>query len=58
MVAGGLITEVGGMMTHGSVVTANMASQPWSGFIRQRARLKDGQRVRIDGTAGKIIVLE
>jgi pyruvate,water dikinase len=58
MAAGGLITEVGGMMTHGSVVAREYGIPAVVGVHQATTRLKDGQRVRIDGTAGKIIVLE
>src|SRR6185503_12385520 len=58
MVAGGLITEVGGMMTHGSVVAREYGIPAVVGVHQATTRLKDGQRVRIDGTAGKIVVLE
>src|SRR5688572_15832349 len=58
MVAGGLITEVGGMMTHGSVVAREYGIPAVVGVHQATSRLKDGQRVRIDGTAGKIVLLE
>jgi pyruvate,water dikinase len=58
MVAGGLITEVGGMMTHGSVVAREYGIPAVVGVHQATTRLQDGQRIRIDGTAGKIMVLE
>lgn len=58
MAAGGLVTEVGGMMTHGSVVAREYGIPAVVGVHQATSRLKDGQRVRIDGTAGKIVVLE
>ena len=58
MAAVGLITEVGGMMTHGSVVAREYGIPAVVGVHRATTRLKDGQRIRIDGTAGKIMVLE
>jgi pyruvate,water dikinase len=58
MAAGGLITEVGGMMTHGSVVAREYGIPAVVGVHQATTRLKDGQRIRIDGTVGKIIVLE
>ena len=57
MVAGGLITEVGGMMTHGSVVAREYGIPAVVGVHQATTRLKDGQRIRVDGTAGKIIIL-
>jgi pyruvate,water dikinase len=58
MAAGGLVTEVGGMMTHGSVVAREYGIPAVVGVHQATTRLKNGQRVRIDGTAGKIVVLE
>jgi pyruvate,water dikinase len=58
MAAGGLVTEVGGMMTHGSVVAREYGIPAVVGVHQATSRLKDGQRVRIDGTAGKIVVLK
>jgi pyruvate,water dikinase len=58
MAAGGLITEVGGMMTHGSVVAREYGIPAVVGVHQATTRLKDGQRIRIDGTAGKIVILE
>jgi rifampicin phosphotransferase len=58
MAAGGLITEVGGMMTHGSVVAREYGIPAVVGVHQATTRLKDGQRIRIDGTAGKIMILD
>jgi rifampicin phosphotransferase len=57
MAAGGLITEVGGMMTHGSVVAREYGIPAVVGVHQATIRLKDGQRIRLDGTEGKILVL-
>jgi pyruvate,water dikinase len=58
MAAGGLITEVGGMMTHGSVVAREYGIPAVVGVHEATSRLKNGQRIRIDGTTGKIVVLD
>ena len=58
MAAGGLVTEVGGMMTHGSVVAREYGIPAVVGVHQATTRLKDGQRIRLDGTAGKIVILE
>ena len=58
MAAGGLITEVGGMMTHGSVVAREYGIPAVVGVHQATIRLKDGQKIRVDGTQGKIVVLE
>jgi phosphohistidine swiveling domain-containing protein len=57
MAAGGLITEVGGMMTHGSVVAREYGIPAVVGVHQATLRLKDGQRIRLDGTTGQIVVV-
>ena len=56
--AGGLVTEVGGMMTHGSVVAREYGIPAVVGVHQATTRLTTGQRVRLDGTAGTIVVLD
>jgi len=58
MAAGGLVTEVGGMMTHGSVVAREYGIPAVVGVHQATLRLKDGQKIRVDGTQGKILILE
>jgi pyruvate,water dikinase len=58
MAAGGLITEVGGMMTHGSVVAREYGIPAVVGVHQATTRLRDGQRIRLDGTTGKILLLD
>ena len=57
MAAGGLITEVGGMMTHGSVVAREYGIPAVVGVHQATTRLKNGQKIRVDGTTGKITML-
>jgi phosphoenolpyruvate synthase/pyruvate phosphate dikinase len=57
MAAGGLVTEVGGMMTHGSVVAREYGIPAVVGVHRATERFKDGQRIRLDGTTGEITAL-
>ena len=53
-----LVTEVGGMMTHGSVV-AREYGIPAVVSVRDATRkLRDGQYVRVDGTGGYVEILE
>lgn len=56
--AGGLIMEVGGMMTHGSVVAREYGIPAVVGVSQATTRLKSGQRVRVDGSNGQIVLLE
>jgi pyruvate,water dikinase len=58
MTAGGLVTEVGGMMTHGSVVAREYGIPAVVGVHMATTRLKNGQRIRLDGASGKIVLLE
>jgi pyruvate,water dikinase len=57
MAAGGLVTEVGGVMTHGSVVAREYGIPAVVGVHQATERLKNGQRIRVDGTTGKIVVV-
>jgi pyruvate,water dikinase len=58
MAAGGLIMEVGGMMTHGSVVAREYGIPAVVGVHQATTRLRSGQRVRLDGSSGVIVILE
>jgi len=48
----------GGMMTHGSVVAREYSIPAVVGVHQATLRLNNGQRIRVDGTAGKIVVLD
>jgi pyruvate,water dikinase len=56
--AGGLVMEVGGLMTHGSVVAREYGIPAVVGVHEATQRLKTGQRVRVDGSAGRVVVME
>jgi pyruvate,water dikinase len=56
--AAGLVTEVGGMMTHGSVVAREYGIPAVVGVHEATTRLVTGQRVRLDGTSGTVVVLD
>jgi pyruvate,water dikinase len=58
LAAGGLVMEVGGMMTHGSVVAREYGIPAVVGVHEATRRLQSGQRVRVDGMTGVITVLE
>ena len=57
LTAGGLITEVGGLMTHGSVVAREYGVPAVVGVHDATTRLSDGQRVRLDGASGVIEIV-
>ena len=55
---GVLVTEVGGLMTHGSVVAREYGIPAVVGVHDATRRLETGQRVRIDGSSGAITLLD
>lgn len=57
LAAGGLVMEVGGLMTHGSVVAREYGIPAVVGVHQATTRLQNGQRIRVDGSAGRITVL-
>jgi rifampicin phosphotransferase len=56
--AAGLVMEVGGMMTHGSVVAREYGIPAVVGVSGATTRLATGDRVRVDGSTGVIRMLE
>ncbi|MDN3584242.1 phosphoenolpyruvate synthase [Mucilaginibacter flavus] len=48
----GLITEVGGLMTHGAVVAREYGLPAVVGVENATTLIKDGQRIRVNGTDG------
>lgn len=57
LTAGGLVMEMGGLVTHGSVVAREYGIPAVVGVHQATERLKTGQRVRIDGSVGRVTVL-
>jgi pyruvate,water dikinase len=55
--AAGLVMEVGGLMTHGAVVAREYGIPAIVGVDRATTRLQTGQRIRIDGSSGQIVIL-
>ena len=58
LAAGGLVMEVGGLMTHGGVVAREYGIPAVVGIPDVTRRLKTGQRIRVDGTTGQVVVLD
>lgn len=56
--AAAVVTEVGGLMTHGSVVAREYGIPAVIGVIDATKRLKTGDRVRVDGSRGMVEILE
>ncbi len=58
LAAGGLITEVGGLMTHGSVVAREYGIPAVVGVHQATTRLQTGQRIRLNGSSGQIEIVD
>ena len=53
----GLVTEVGGLMTHGAVIAREYGLPAVVGIDNATWLIKDGQRIRINGTEGYVELL-
>ncbi len=53
----GLVTEVGGLMTHGAVIAREYGLPAVVGVRRATQLIRDGQRVRLHGTDGYVEIL-
>ncbi|MFT9847796.1 phosphoenolpyruvate synthase [Aneurinibacillus sp. REN35] len=53
----GLVTEVGGLMTHGSVIAREYGLPAVVGVENATKLIKDGQRIRVNGREGYIEIL-
>ena len=53
----GLVTEVGGLMTHGAVIAREYGLPAVVGVEHATRRIRDGQRIRVHGTDGYVEVL-
>jgi rifampicin phosphotransferase len=54
----GLVTEVGGLMTHGAVIAREYGLPAIVGVEDATRLIEDGQRIRIDGTDGFVEILD
>jgi len=57
LTAAGLVTEVGGLMTHGAVIAREYGLPGVVGVERATLLIRDGQRIRVNGTAGYVELL-
>ena len=55
--AAGLVTEVGGSMTHGAVIAREYGLPAVVGVERATGLIHDGQRIRVNGTDGYVELL-
>ena len=53
----GLVTEVGGLMTHGAVIAREYGLPAVVGVEQATRLIRDGQRIRVNGTDGYIEIL-
>ena len=53
----GLVTEVGGLMTHGAVIAREYGLPAVVGVEHATRLIRDGQRIRVHGTDGYIEIL-
>lgn len=53
----GLVTEVGGLMTHGAVIAREYGLPAVVGVENATTLIKDGQRIRVNGTDGYVQIL-
>jgi pyruvate,water dikinase len=58
LAAAALVTEVGGLITHGAVVAREYGIPAVVGVAQATTRLRTGQRVRVDGASGQITLLD
>ncbi|MEU4202114.1 rifamycin-inactivating phosphotransferase [Streptomyces sp. NPDC026294] len=54
----GLVTEVGGLMTHGAVIAREYGLPAVVGVAQATRLIRDGQRIRVHGTDGYVEILE
>ncbi|MFG1861874.1 rifamycin-inactivating phosphotransferase [Microbispora bryophytorum] len=53
----GLVTEVGGLMTHGAVIAREYGLPAVVGVEQATRLIRDGQRIRVHGTGGYVEIL-
>jgi pyruvate,water dikinase len=57
LVAGGVVTDMGGLLSHGAIVAREMGLPCVVNTKVATATILDGQRIRVDGDAGVVEVL-
>jgi rifampicin phosphotransferase len=57
LTAAGLVTEVGGLMTHGAVIAREYGLPGVVGVEQATLLIRDGQRIRVNGIAGYVEIL-
>jgi pyruvate,water dikinase len=52
------VTDIGGMMSHAAIVCRDYGLPAVTGTGTASARIKTGQRIRVDGNTGTVTVLD
>jgi pyruvate,water dikinase len=58
LTAGGLVMEMGGSISHGAVVAREYGIPAVVGVAGATERIQNGQMIMVDGSTGKIVLLE
>jgi pyruvate,water dikinase len=58
LTAAGLVTEVGGLMTHGAVIAREYGLPGVVGVHQVTRLIHDGQRIRVNATSGYVALLD
>jgi pyruvate,water dikinase len=53
----GLVTEIGGLMTHGAVIAREYGLPAVVGVVNATKLIKDGAFIRVNGTEGYVEIL-
>ncbi|WP_291635807.1 phosphoenolpyruvate synthase [Clostridium sp.] len=56
--AAGLVMEIGGLLTHGTVVAREYGIPAVVGVSEATKKIKTGQKIRVDGNTGYVMVIE
>jgi pyruvate,water dikinase len=57
MHARGLVMEIGGVLSHGAIMAREFGLPAVAGLPNIQRRLSTGQRLRVDGASGTVMVL-
>jgi phosphoenolpyruvate synthase/pyruvate phosphate dikinase len=57
-IIGGAVLEIGGTLSHGAIVAREYGLPAVVNVSGATQRIQDGQRIRLDGTRGQVVLLE